>query len=179
MEDGTIRKIVIKAKGEEGLESLLKELGIEGEIEVRVMIKDTKQNYSLLSLSPIISDWDFITAEETKQEDNEEETVEGILKGIEKGDWNGIAWRIEAVWKTALKSPAVIFQSGFFWNIIKHVPLSITPEHAILVKLSEARWSGWEWEDVDQDLTEILNNEWRNGLEKKSLIELSRTLYGR
>ena len=103
------------------------------------------------------------------------------MKGIEPGDWNGLTWRIESVWRAALKSPAVLFQSDFFWKVLEQVSQfnSPTPEHAILVKLSEARWSGWKWEDVDEDLTQILNNEWKSGMGKKSLTELSRCIYGK
>ena len=102
------------------------------------------------------------------------------MEGIEPYDWNGLTWRIESVWRAALKSPAVLFQSDFFWKVLEQVSQfnSPTPEHAILVKLSEARWSGWKWEDIDLDLTQILNHEWKDGMGKKSLTELSRLIYG-
>ena len=203
MEDNTIRKIKLVLRDKDSLLLLLDQLEIsKGEVNVELVIKDTKANYSLLARSPEVLDWDFITAEKSRQEDfvvgvtgegvtktNSEfltsQTVqkpeEGILKGIEPGDWNGLTWRIESVWRAALKSPAVLFQSDFFWKILEQVSQfnSPTPEHAILVKLSEARWSGWKWEDVDEDLTKILNNEWKSGMGKKSLTELSRNIYGK
>lgn len=193
MEDNAIRKIKLVLRNKDSLLLLLDQLETgHGEVEVELMIKDTKSNYSLLARSPEVLDWDFITAEEPRQEDGDEtntsnpefltsQTVqkEGILKGIEPGDWNGLTWRIESVWRAALKSPAVLFQSDFFWKVLEQVSsFSVTPEHAILVKLSEARWSGWKWEDVDEDLTQILNSEWKE-MDKKSLTELSRAIYGK
>jgi len=201
MEDNTTRKIKVTLRDKESLILLLEELEIgQGEIEVVMEMKDTKANYSLLTHSSRILDWDFITAEKsfvagttgegrddaTKTDFEfltltEQKPTEGILRGIEPGDWNGVAWRIEGIWRAALKSPAVLFQSDFFWKVLEQVSQfnSPTPEHAILVKLSEARWSGWEWKDVDEDITQILNIEWKNGMGKKSLTELSRTIYGR
>lgn len=204
MEDNTIRKIKVTLRDKDSLLLLLDQLEIsKGEVNVELVIKDTKFNYSLLARSPEVLDWDFITAEKSRQEDfvvgirddvtktdseflnltsqTEQKPAEGILKGIEPGDWNGLTWRIENVWRAALKSPAVLFQSDFFWKVLEQVSQfnSPTPEHAILVKLSEARWSGWKWEDVDEDLTQILNNEWKSGMGKKSLTELSRNIYGK
>ena len=202
MEDSTIRKIRVTVRDKDSLLLLLDQLEIsKGEVNVELVIKDSKSNYSLLARSPEVLDWDFITAEKSRQEDfvvgvtgegvtktNSEfltsQTVqkpeEGILKGIEPGDWNGLTWRIESVWRAALKSPAVLFQSDFFWKVLEQVSqFTPTPEHAILVKLSEARWSGWGWADIDEDLTQILNHEWKNGMGKKSLTELSRCIYGK
>lgn len=190
MEDSTTRKIKVTVRDKDSLLLLLDQLETgRGEVDVELVIKDTKQNYSLLATSPSVLDWDFITAEEPRQDDDEEvemtyntlEHEEGILKGIEPGDWNGLTWRIENVWRAALKSPAVLFQSDFFWKVLEQVSQfnSPTPEHAILVKLSEARWSGWGWADIDEDLTQILNHEWKNGMGKKSLTELSRSIYGK
>ena len=206
MEDNTIRKIKVTLRDKDSLLLLLDQLEIsKGEVNVELVIKDTKFNYSLLARSPEVLDWDFITAEKSRQEDfvvgvtgeerndvtktdsefltsqTAQKPAEGILKGIEPGDWNGLTWRIENVWRAALKSPAVLFQSDFFWKVLEQVSQfnSPTPEHAILVKLSEARWSGWKWEDVDEDLTQILNNEWKSGMGKKSLTELSRNIYGK
>jgi len=209
MEDSTIRKIKVTLRDKDSLLLLLDQLETgRGEVEVELAIKDTKFNYSLLARSPEVLDWDFITAEEPRQEDfvvgvtregrddvtnktdsnfltltsqTAQKPAEGILKGIEPGDWNGLTWRIESVWRAALKSPAVLFQSDFFWKVLEQVSQfnSPTPEHAILVKLSEARWSGWKWEDVDEDLTQILNNEWKSGMGKKSLTELSKCIYGK
>jgi len=180
MENSTTRKVKVTVRDKYSLQLLMEKLETEGEVEVILEMEDTKQNYSTLTHSPEILDWDFITAEKPRQEDEKAiGKVEGILKGIEPGDWNKVAWRIENVWRAALKSPAVLFQSDFFWKVIDQVSqYSPTPEHAILVKLSEARWSDWEWENVDQDLTEILNSEWKE-LGKKSLVELSRTIYGK
>lgn len=194
MEDNTIRKIKLVLRDKDSLLLLLDQLEIsKGEVNVELMIKDTKSNYSLLARSPEVLDWDFITAEEPRQEDEDKTNTsdpefltsptvqkEGILKGIEPGDWNGLTWRIESVWRAALKSPAVLFQSDFFWKVLEQVSQfnSPTPEHAILVKLSEARWSGWEWQEIDADLTQILNSEWK-GMDKKSLTELSRAIYGK
>ena len=209
MEDNTVRKIKLVLRDKDSLLLLLDQLETgRGEVEVELMIKDTKSNYSLLATSPSVLDWDFITAEEPRQEDFvvgvtgegkndvtktdsdfltltsptvQKEETGGILKGIEPGNWNQVAWRIESVWRAALKSPAVLFQSDFFWKVLEQVSQfnSPTPEHAILVKLSEARWSGWKWEDVDEDLTQILNSEWKSGMGKKSLTELSRNIYGK
>ncbi len=206
MEDNTVRKIKVTLRDKDSLLLLLDQLETgRGEVEVELMIKDTKSNYSLLATSPSILDWDFITAEEPRQEDfvvgvgegrndvtrtdsefltltsqTAQKPAEGILKGIEPGDWNGLTWRIESVWRAALKSPAVLFQSDFFWKVLEQVSsFSVTPEHAILVKLSETRWSGWKWEDVDEDLTQILNSEWKSGMGKKSLTELSKCIYGK
>lgn len=199
MEDSTIRKIKVTLRDKDSLLLLLDQLEIsKGEVNVELAIKDTKFNYSLLATSPSVLDWDFITAEKSRQEEGgwddttkidpdlltsqtAQKPAEGILKGIEPGDWNGLTWRIESVWRAALKSPAVFFQSDFFWKVLEQVSQfnSPTPEHAILVKLSEARWSGWKWEDVDEDLTQILNNEWKSGMGKKSLTELSRNIYGK
>ena len=192
MEDSTIRKIRVTVRDKDSLLLLLDQLEIsKGEVNVELVIKDSKSNYSLLARSPEVLDWDFITAEEPRQsesvmeEDVYNEIVKtqenGILKGIEPGDWNKVAWRIENVWKAALKSPAVLYQSDFFWKVLEQVSQfnSPTPEHAILVKLSEARWSGWDWEEVDEDLTQILNSEWKSGMGKKSLTELSRAIYGK
>ena len=182
MEDNTIRKIKLTLRDKDSLLLLLDQLEIsKGEVNIELVIKDTKANYSLLARSPEVLDWDFITAEKSRQEDfvvgvtgegrddvtkidsefltltshTVQKPAEGILKGIEPGDWNGLTWRIESVWRAA------------------------TPEHAILVKLSEARWSGWKWEDVNEDLTQILNNEWKSGMGKKSLTELSKCIYGK
>lgn len=190
MENSTTRKVKVTVRDKYSLQLLMEKLETEGEVEVILEMEDTKQNYSTLTHSPEILDWDFITAGKPRQ-DKEEKAIhekvfnallskeEGILKGIEPGNWNQVAWRIENVWRAALKSPAVLFQSDFFWKVIDQVSqYSPTPEHAILVKLSEARWSDWEWENVDQDLTEILNSEWKE-LGKKSLVELSRTIYGK
>lgn len=202
MKDNTVRKIKLVLRDKDSLLLLLDQLEIsKGEVNVELVIKDTKFNYSLLATSPSVLDWDFITAEEPRQEEGGwddttkisdpefltltsqtvQKPTEGILKGIEPGDWNGLGWRIENVWRAALKSPAVLFQSDFFWKVLEQVSQfnSPTPEHAILVKLSEARWSGWKWEDVDEDLTQILNTEWKSGMGKKSLTELSRTIYGK
>jgi hypothetical protein len=192
MEDNTIRKIKVVLRDKDSLLLLLDQLEVgRGEVEVELVIKDTKTNYSLLATSPSVLDWDFITAEKPRQEIIDLDTYtlkpgyegkeEGILKGVEPGNWNQVAWRIESVWRAALKSPAVLFQSDFFWKVLEQVSQfnSPTPEHAILVKLSEARWSGWKWENVDEDLTQILNNEWKSGMGKKSLTELSRTVYGK
>jgi hypothetical protein len=208
MEDNTVRKIKLVLRDKDSLLLLLDQLEIsKGEVNVELVIKDTKFNYSLLARSPEVLDWDFITAEKSRQEDfavgvtgegrddmtktdseflilasqTTQKPAEGILKGIEPGDWNGLTWRIESVWRAALKSPAVLFQSDFFWKVLEQVSQfnSPTPEHAILVKLSEARWSGWKWEDVDEDLTQILNNEWKSGMGKKSLTELSKCIYGK
>jgi hypothetical protein len=204
MEDNTVRKIKVVVRDKDGLTLLLNQLeNVKGEITVEFEVGESKSNYSLLATSPSVLDWDFITAEEPRQEvididsyqkrkDAEEEKEDlgwlspkektsGILKGIESGDWNGLTWRIENVWRAALKSPAVLFQSDFFWKVLEQISQfnSPTPEHAILVKLSEARWSGWKWEDVDEDLTQILNSEWKSGMGKKSLTELSRAIYGK
>ena len=203
MEDNTIRKIKVVVRDKDGLTLLLNQLEkVKGEITVEFEVGESKSNYSLLATSPSVLDWDFITAGEPRQEvididsyqkrkDAEEEKEDlgwlspkeetsGILKGIEPGDWNGLAWRIESVWRAALKSPAVLFQSDFFWKVLEQVSsFPVTPEHAILVKLSEARWSGWKWEDVDEDLTQILNIEWKSEMGKKSLTELSRAIYGK
>ena len=203
MEDSTIRKIKVVVRDKDGLTLLLNQLEkVKGEITVEFEVGESKSNYSLLATSPSVLDWDFITAGEPRQEvididsyqkrkDAEEEKEDlgwlspkeetsGILKGIEPGDWNGLAWRIESVWRAALKSPAVLFQSDFFWKVLEQVSsFPVTPEHAILVKLSEARWSGWKWEDVDEDLTQILNIEWKSEMGKKSLTELSRAIYGK
>ena len=192
MEDSTVRKIKVTVRDKNSLLLLLDQLEIsKGEVNVELVIKDSKSNYSLLARSPEVLDWDFITAEEPRQsesvmeEDVYNEIVKtqenGILKGIEPGDWNKVAWRIESVWKAALKSPAVLYQSDFFWKVLEQVSQfnSPTPEHAILVKLSEARWSGWDWEEVNEDLTQILNSEWKSGMGKKSLTELSRAIYGK
>ena len=200
MEDNTIRKIKVTLRDKDSLLLLLDQLEIsKGEVNVELVIKDTKFNYSLLARSPEVLDWDFITAEKSRQKDfvvgvrndvtnsefltsqTAQKPAEGILKGIEPGNWNQVAWRIENVWRAALKSPAVLFQSDFFWKVLEQVSQfnSPTPEHAILVKLSEARWSDWKWEDVDEDLTQILNNEWKSGMGKKSLTELSRNIYGK
>jgi hypothetical protein len=208
MEDSTIRKIKVVVRDKDGLALLLNQLeNVKGEITVEFNVGESKTNYSLLATSPSVLDWDFITAEKSRQEDFvvgvtgegrddvtktdsefltltsqiAQKPAEGILKGIEPGDWNGLTWRIESVWRAALKSPAVLFQSDFFWKVLEQVSQfnSPTPEHAILVKLSEARWSGWEWKDVEEDITQILNIEWKNGMGKKSLTELSRTIYGR
>ena len=129
-------------------------------------------------MEPVIDRFGYSHADKPYKPSQPKE--EGILKGIEPGDWNGLGWRIESVWRAALKSPAVLFQSDFFWKVLEQVSQfnSPTPEHAILVKLSEARWSGWKWEDVDEDLTQILNDEWKSGMGKKSLTELSRNIYG-
>ena len=208
MEDSTIRKIKVVVRDKDGLTLLLNQLEkVKGVVTVDLEVGESKSNYSLLATSPSVLDWDFITAEEPRQEDfvvgvtgegrddvtktdsefltltsqTEQKPAEGILKGIEPGDWNGLTWRIESVWRAALKSPAVLFQSDFFWKVLEQVSQfnSPTPEHAILVKLSEARWSGWKWEDVDEDLTQILNNEWKSGMGKKSLTELSKCIYGK
>ena len=197
MEDNTIRKIKVVVRDKDGLSLLLNQLEkVNGEITVELEVGESKSNYSLLASSPEVLDWDFITAEESRQEEGDktntsdlltltsqtaQKSAEGILKGIEPGDWNGLTWRIESVWRAALKSPAVLFQSDFFWKVLEQVSQfnSPTPEHAILVKLSEARWSGWKWEDVDEDLTQILNNEWKSGMGKKSLTELSRNIYAK
>jgi hypothetical protein len=204
MEDNTVRKIKVVVRDKDGLTLLLNQLeNVKGEITVEFEVGESKSNYSLLATSPSVLDWDFITAEEPRQEvididsyqkrkDAEEEKEDlgwlspkeetsGILKGIESGDWNGLTWRIENVWRAALKSPAVLFQSDFFWKVLEQISQfnSPTPEHAILVKLSEARWSGWKWEDVDEDLTQILNSEWKSGMGKKSLTELSKCIYGK
>lgn len=210
MEDDTVRKIRVVVRDKDGLALLLNQLEkVKGEITVEFSVGESKSNYSLLATSPSVLDWDFITAEKPrqevididsyqKQEDAEEEigdvyklpqskivkpqekVEDGILKGVEPGDWNGVAWRIESIWRAALKSPAVLFQSDFFWKVIEQVSsFSVTPEHAIITKLAEARWSGWDWEEVDEDLTQILNNEWKNGLGKKSLVDLSRAIYGK
>ena len=197
MEDNTIRKIKVVVRDKDGLSLLLTQLEkVNGEITVELEVGESKSNYSLLASSPEVLDWDFITAEESRQEEGDktntsdlltltsqtaQKSAEGILKGIEPGDWNGLTWRIESVWRAALKSPAVLFQSDFFWKVLEQVSQfnSPTPEHAILVKLSEARWSGWKWEDVDEDLTQILNNEWKSGMGKKSLTELSRNIYAK
>lgn len=210
MEDSAIRKVRVTLRDKDSLLLLLDELEVsaKGEVTVELRMKDTKTNYSLLARSPEVLDWDFITAEEPRQEEeyfavgvtgegrndvtknsNPEfstltsptsKIAKGILRGVEPGNWNEVAWRIESVWRAALKSPAVLFQSDFFWKILEQVSQhSVTPEHAILTKLGEAKWSGWRWEEVDQDITQILNNEWKNGLEKKSLVDLSRVIYGR
>ena len=205
MEDSTIRKIKVTVRDKDSLLLLLNQLEIsKGEVNVELVIKDSKSNYSLLARSPEVLDWDFITAEESRQEDlmtregkddvtktdsefltltsqTKQKPAEGILEGVEQGNWNQVAWRIESVWRAALKSPAVLFQSDFFWKVLEQVSQfnSPTPEHAILVKLSEARWSGWDWEEVDEDLTKILNSEWKSGMGKKSLTELSRAIYGK
>ena len=208
MGNNSIRKIKVVVRDKDGLALLLNQLEkVDGEITAEFSVGESKTNYSLLATSPSILDWDFITAEESRQEDfvvgvtgegrddvtktdsefltltsqTAQKPAKGILKGIEPGDWNGLTWRIESVWRAALKSPAVLFQSDFFWKVLEQVSQfnSPTPEHAILVKLSEARWSGWKWEDVDEDLTQILNNEWKSGMGKKSLTELSRAIYGK
>lgn len=202
MEDNTIRKIKVVVRDKDGLALLLNQLEkVKGVVTVELEVGESKSNYSLLATSPSVLDWDFITAEEPRQEEGgrddttkvsdpefltltsqtEQKPAEGILRGIEPGDWNGLTWRIESVWRAALKSPAVLFQSDFFWKVLEQVSQfnSPTPEHAILVKLSEARWSGWKWEDVDEDLTQILNIEWKSGMGKKSLTELSRCIYGK
>ena len=206
MGNNSIRKIKVVVRDKDGLALLLNQLEkVDGEITAEFSVGESKTNYSLLATSPSILDWDFITAEESRQEDfvvgvtgegrddvtktdsefltltsqTAQKPAKGILKGIEPGDWNGLTWRIESVWRAALKSPAVLFQSDFFWKVLEQVSQfnSPTPEHAILVKLSEARWSGWKWEDVDEDLTQILNNEWKSGMGKKSLTELSKCIY--
>jgi hypothetical protein len=213
MEDSAIRKIRVTLRDKDSLLLLLDQLEIsKGEVNVELVIKDSKSNYSLLARSPEVLDWDFITAEKPRQseeyKEHEKEVTgedmepvidkfgysladkpykqsqpkeDGILKGIEPGDWNKVAWRIESVWRAALKSPAVLYQSEFFWKVLEQVSQfnSPTPEHAILVKLSEARWSGWDWEEVDEDLTQILNSEWKSGMGKKSLTELSRAIYAK
>jgi hypothetical protein len=146
---------------------------IEKEQEEIELTPISKEN-----MEPVIDRFGYSHADKPYKPSQPKE--EGILKGIEPGDWNGLTWRIESVWRAALKSPAVLFQSDFFWKVLEQVSQfnSPTPEHAILVKLSEARWSGWKWEDVDEDLTQILNSEWK-GMGKKSLTGLSRSIYGK
>ena len=141
--------------------------------------KEHEKEVTSEDMEPVIDKFGYSLADKPYKPSQPKE--EGILKGIEPGDWNGLTWRIESVWRAALKSPAVLFQSDFFWKVLEQVSQfnSPTPEHAILVKLSEARWSGWKWEDVDEDLTQILNNEWKSGMGKKSLTELSRCIYGK
>ena len=70
MEDSTIRKIKVTLRDKDSLLLLLDQLEIsKGEVNVELVIKDTKFNYSLLARSPEVLDWDFITAEEPRQED--------------------------------------------------------------------------------------------------------------
>ena len=69
MEDNTIRKIKLVLRDKDSLLLLLDQLETgRGEVEAELMIKDTKSNYSLLATSPSVLDWDFITAEESRQE---------------------------------------------------------------------------------------------------------------
>ena len=92
MEDSTTRKIKLVLRDKESLILFLNELETgRGEVMVELEMKDTKDNYSLLTHSSRILDWDFITAEKPKQE-----PTEGILRGIEPGDWiNRVSlWRM-------------------------------------------------------------------------------------
>lgn len=167
------RKVTIKVAGKEELLDLLENLETIGEINIEATVEDSKQTYSQLVHA---LDWDFAA----EKKGAAKETVTGILKDVTPRDWNGLGWMIEAVWKAAQKSPAVLFQSDFFWTILKEVySQTPSPEHAILTKLGEARYSEWEWKEIDEDITQILNNEWKQGLGKKSLVELSRIIYGR
>ena len=158
----------IKIKVEE-LRELLKVIGEDkGWIEVEL-----GKDWITLKNLPELSDWVF-TAESVKVEQ-----TEGILKKVEPGNWNGLAWMIEAVWRAAQISPAVIFQSGLFWKVIERVyQEKATPEHAILTRLGEIRYSEWGWKETDEDLTQILNNVWKS-LNGKTLTELSIKIYGK
>jgi hypothetical protein len=184
----SIKEIKIRVAGKDQLKYVLEELGekFTGEIEVKVKVKEDKETLSFLCSASEILDWDFTAGKEDERviedEVKEEEVKEisnGILSEMEvgKGDWNGLVWVIEAIWKAAQKSPAVLYQSGFFWKVVKECYSEVvTPEHVILVKLSQIRYNDWGWKEVDEDLTQNLNNVWKrmNGL---SLSELAKEIY--
>ena len=74
MEDNTIRKIKVTLRDKDSLLLLLDQLEIsKGEVNVELVIKDTKFNYSLLARSPEVLDWDFIRAEKSRLEMIEKE----------------------------------------------------------------------------------------------------------
>ena len=148
-------------------------------------VKEDKETLSFLCSASEILDWDFTARKEDEREIEDEvkeevkEISNGILSEMEvgEGDWNGLVWVIEAIWKAAQKSPAVLYQSGFFWKVVKECYSKVvTPEHVILVKLSQIRYNDWGWKEVDEDLTQNLNNVWKrmNGL---SLSELAKEIY--
>jgi hypothetical protein len=183
----SIKEVKIRVAGKDQLKYVLEELGekFTGEIEVKVKVKEDKETLSFLCSASEILDWDFTAGKEEEREIEDEvkeevkEISNGILSEMEvgKGDWNGLVWVIEAIWKAAQKSPAVLYQSGFFWKVVKECYSEVViPEHVILVKLSQIRYNDWGWKEVDEDLTQNLNNVWKrmNGL---SLSELAKEIY--
>jgi len=184
-------KIKIKTKTVSEMILVLKELekNLKNDgLEITVNVEQDKDLMSFLCHSKYIEDWDFIKAENNEPKikiEEEQPKSKGILGdlGIIPGDWNKIGWLIEAIWKTAQKSPAILFRTNFFYEAVKRelesVSQSVGPEHAILTLLVELRYNqhGWDWEEIDEDFTESMKKVWPE-MYGKTLTEISKIIYG-
>ena len=189
-------RIKKKIKNLNHLKLILEDLNdsIQPGIEIILDLKENKETMSYLCRSKYIEDWDY-TAENKKEaveeiaeklpsEDKMEVEVEneelGFFKnlGIEQGDWNMIAWCIEAIRKTASTRSAVIFQTKFFYDSVKeNIQKIISPEHALLTMTGESYYSDYPWDLVEKDLSEKLHKLWPNKLKELSLTEVATILY--
>ena len=121
MEDMSTRKVKLETKTIDELISTLEEFRdvIPGELSVEISFAENHE--------PSVND----------------SSLFGHFT-VEDKNYNRLSWIIEAIILLAHKSPAIKFESDFFYNALE-VKEDISPEHAILTMLSESYYSEWEW----------------------------------
>ncbi|MBP3732257.1 MAG: hypothetical protein J6I84_03340 [Bacilli bacterium] len=195
------RKVKIKVARAEQLKLLLEEIGLmDSPAEIIMYIEDNKETMKTLCTSKYANDWDFIDEEIEEQEETiklpepepmptampkpkKKGIIELVIPEFIEGDWNSIAWLIEAVWRLSHKSPSLMWGTGFFCETLEKELITVKGsskgvEHSLLRMLSESYYSGTTTEEMELDLTTKLEHLWvHGGFREKTLSDIANALY--